>query len=361
VGDLASSFKVSQDGKTYTFRLKDNVYFSDNKPFTAESIPFNFRRAEKRVLDKHTVSYILKDQYVPFLVTLSKPIFKNHLVGLGEYVIQNIELNSGFVKTLQLRHRTNRFPAIRYTFYPTEEALKIGFVMGEVNRAVGLTNDVFEGMMLSSFPKTKLLKTTTRKELVTIFYNTRNSLLSDVKLRNALTYALPDVFPQGERTHIPYPKRWIYANEQLASRRQDIDHSLLLLEAVELEDDKKTITMKVLKKYEPAGRLVASEWKKLGFHVKVELVDRVPREFQIYLGDFILPNDPDQYTLWHSTSPNNITKFKNLRVDKLLEDGRRTVNSKKRVEIYKDFQKYLLEDSPAAFLYFPYKYTLERK
>ena len=29
--------------------------------------------------------------------------------------------------------------------------------------------------------------------------------------------------------------------------------------------------------------------------------------------------------------------------------------------IYADFQKYLLEDAPAAFLYFPYEYDVIRK
>ena len=87
--------------------------------------------------------------------------------------------------------------------------------------------------------------------------------------------------------------------------------------------------------------------------------------FQVYLGDFTVPKDPDQYMLWHSDQESNITKFRSLRIDKLLEDGRKTVAVKERKRIYDDFQKYLLDDAvidtPASFLYFPYTYTLKRR
>ncbi|MEK7092766.1 MAG: peptide-binding protein, partial [Patescibacteria group bacterium] len=89
--------------------------------------------------------------------------------------------------------------------------------------------------------------------------------------------------------------------------------------------------------------------------------DSVPSDFQIFLGDFQLSKDPDQYSLWHSSQPQNISNYQNLRIDKLLEDGRKTTDIEKRRKIYEDFQKYLLADSPASFLFFPYEYDLIRK
>jgi peptide/nickel transport system substrate-binding protein len=73
-----------------------------------------------------------------------------------------------------------------------------------------------------------------------------------------------------------------------------------------------------------------------------------------------LPYDPDMYTIWHSGQVNNITHYKNVRIDKLLEDGRQATDENKRIQIYADVQKYLLDDAPAAFLYFPYSYTVSR-
>jgi len=101
--------------------------------------------------------------------------------------------------------------------------------------------------------------------------------------------------------------------------------------------------------------------EKIDIEVDIKTTDSLPDRFQVFLGEFKVSKDPDQYTLWHSNQDNNITGYKNLRIDKLLEDGRKTVNFDERQKIYYDFQKYLLDDSPATFLYLPYTYTLTRK
>jgi len=45
VSDLASSWAVSSDGKTYTFELKPNLKFASGNPMTAEDVAFSFARA----------------------------------------------------------------------------------------------------------------------------------------------------------------------------------------------------------------------------------------------------------------------------------------------------------------------------
>lgn len=44
-GDLAESWDVSEDGKTWTFNLRKNVYWHDGVPFTAEDIRFTLELA----------------------------------------------------------------------------------------------------------------------------------------------------------------------------------------------------------------------------------------------------------------------------------------------------------------------------
>jgi peptide/nickel transport system substrate-binding protein len=74
------------------------------------------------------------------------------------------------------------------------------------------------------------------------------------------------------------------------------------------------------------------------------------------------PDDPDQYSIWHSTQEaTNITHYENPRIDKLLEDGRSEIDLASRRRIYLDFQRFLVEDSPAAFLYYPATYTVSRR
>ena len=87
-----------------------------------------------------------------------------------------------------------------------------------------------------------------------------------------------------------------------------------------------------------------------------------PTEYDAFLVIFDIPPDPDQYTLWHSTQAgSNISRYKNPRIDKLLEDGRLNLDTEARKKIYLDFQRFLLEDAPAAFLFHPTWYTISRK
>ncbi len=41
---LATSWSISEDGKEYTFELRQGVTFHDGTPFNAESVAFNFDR-----------------------------------------------------------------------------------------------------------------------------------------------------------------------------------------------------------------------------------------------------------------------------------------------------------------------------
>jgi peptide/nickel transport system substrate-binding protein len=48
---LATSWDISEDGKTYTFKLRDDVTFHDGTPFNAEAVKFNFDRHHDPELD----------------------------------------------------------------------------------------------------------------------------------------------------------------------------------------------------------------------------------------------------------------------------------------------------------------------
>lgn len=82
---LATGYSISEDGKTYTFKLRDDVTFTDGQKFDAQAVVANFEKlkdpaystsvsagpvsriAELKAVDSHTVSFTLKDIYAPFL------------------------------------------------------------------------------------------------------------------------------------------------------------------------------------------------------------------------------------------------------------------------------------------------------
>ena len=361
--DLAKDWQIKDSGKTYVFHLKKNEYFSDGNNVTSSTIAYNFSDVSIDRPDQYTIIFKLKDAYAPFLVTVSKGVFEKGYIGVGNYKIEDVQLNGSFVQSLTMVSVKNRFDTIRFQFYPSQDALKLAFLFGEISEATGLTSPEYKNNALAVSKSVEIKKNANYSHLVTLFYNTTDSVLSDKLIRIALSYALPDQYSNGKKAYLPYSPESMYYNSDVTERKQDYEHAKLLLDTASNASGsgKITLTITTMKKYRSTAEAVATSWKKVGIQTNIEEVDGLPNHFQVFLGDFTIPKDPDQYSLWHSGQVNNITRYKNLRIDKLLEDGRKSVNIEERKNYYMDFQKFLMEDVPASFLYFPYEYDIVRK
>lgn len=361
--DVASSWEIKNNGKTYIFHLKDNIYFSDGTKLTSEQIKYNFLNVSVQRPNPSTIIFNLKNKYSPFLVTVSRPIFKDEFVGLGDYKVNSINLNGNFIQSISLISRKSDNKEILYQFYPTEESLKTAFLLGEIYKSIGVKDINFKNKDMNSFVNVNIDKKTDFSKLVTIFYNTTDKDLSDKRLREALSYTIPDKFSYGQRSYGSFsPNSWV-SQYGLTAYEQDFAHAKILLGESEssTRSAKITLELKTLPQYKDLAEQIKTLWEKIGIKTNIKIVDSFPSNFQVFLGEFNVPKDPDQYTLWHSSQMNNITNYKNLRIDKLLEDGRQTIDINERRKIYSDFQKYLLDDPPATFLYFPYVYDITRK
>ncbi|TDH35958.1 ABC transporter substrate-binding protein [Pseudohoeflea suaedae] len=132
---LAESWEISEDGKTYTFKLRSGVTFHDGSEFNAEAVKFNFDRmlkedhpfhdtgpfplafffssvAEVNVIDDLTVEFKLNAPYAPFLSNLAYPTglivspaaveeygkdFGRHPSGTGAFKFEEWEANAKVV------------------------------------------------------------------------------------------------------------------------------------------------------------------------------------------------------------------------------------------------------------------------
>ncbi|HMS22782.1 MAG TPA: ABC transporter substrate-binding protein [Candidatus Levybacteria bacterium] len=352
----ASSWKISKNGRVYTFVLRDNLKLSNGKKFTAEDIPYKFKDVEKKIIGTNKIQFTLKNAYAPFLSVASSPIIiKNY--GLHEYHIAKIEENSGFIKSLTLTNRNSTKKKIFY-FYPTADALTTAFMLGEISKMENVLPEAAPEKNFSAWENVNVYKNTDYTQLVGIFFNTSDNVLSNKKIRQALTYVLPKTFPEGERTFSFIQPNSIYYTKSPNEGILDLALSRSLLSASEVKNP--TITLKTPDELKPIALLIANEWKKIGVKTDIVTTNDLPTTYQALLYTMRLPHDPDMYTIWHSGQVNNITHYKNVRIDKLLEDGRQVTDKDKRIQIYADVQKYLLDDAPAAFLYFPYSYTVSR-
>lgn len=361
--DIAEKWKVAPNGKAYAFYLHKNIYFSDGKNLTSKDIDYEFSDVSVIRPDKYTIVFSLKDNYSPFLTTVSRPIFKKNFVGVGDYKVRKIKLNGSFVESIELYSSKLSKSDVYQLFYPTQNSLKTAFSLGEVSRVTYLADVSFRDTTFNYFKNAKVDKKVDYSKLVTLFFNTKDKVLSSKPLREGISYSMPDNFSQGERNPSPL-SRFSYANQNgLVTYKQDMEHARQLIEKSETAtgSGKIMLTIDTLPKYEKTARLISSVLNELNIQANIKIVNQIPQSFQIFLGEFALSTDPDQYTLWHSSQLNNITHYDNKRIDKLLEDGRKELNRENRVKIYSDFQKYIASDPPAAFLFFPYYYEVSKE
>src|SRR5215470_3726930 len=75
----------------------------------------------------------------------------------------------------------------------------------------------------------------------------------------------------------------------------------------------------------------------------------------VLLGWAMPVSESDAYQVWHSSQAankgSNFISFKNARVDQILEQYRREFDPKKRIELYREFQRILSDEQPYTFLF----------
>lgn len=95
VPDVASSYTVSTDQKTYTVSLRPDIHFSDGEPLTAEDVIFTFESIQNpevgspllnafqsvkmAKIDDKTISFTLKEPFAPFINSLTVGILPAHI------------------------------------------------------------------------------------------------------------------------------------------------------------------------------------------------------------------------------------------------------------------------------------------
>ncbi|MDP3998837.1 MAG: ABC transporter substrate-binding protein [bacterium] len=355
----ALSWEVNEEGKSYIFHLAQNLFWQDGTPFKAGDVNYNLKDAEISTPDEFTIQIKLKEPFSPLPALLSQPLFKPGLVGLGSYKVNSLETTDGQLTALSLTPvgQNNPQPTIKYRFYPSAQKAILAYKLGEIDVIKGLTDT----SLLVGWP-VKVETVKNRDWHLALFYNTEDKLLSEKNVRLALTYALPD-FPSEEKADSPFsPNSWAYSG-QLKKYNPDLGLAKKLIAQAEegTKSAGQKITLSTTSSYQNLAGEIAKSWENLGVQTEVKIENKVPEDFQVLLAVQEISPDPDQYSLWHSTQEKtNITRYKSPRIDKLLEDGRKFTDKEERLKKYLDFQKYLLDDAPAAFLFYPPTYNISR-
>ena len=226
--DLAESYTVSEDGKVYTFILKDNIYFHDGEQVTVDDVEFTVQKAQDPELkspqrarwqgvtvekiDTRTIQFSLKQPLATFLESttmgiLPKHIWKDvsgdeftfsnyniHAIGSGPYKIAKIKNNTGGIPTYYNLEAFNKYaggkPLIEHItmrFYPNETKLLEAYEKGEVDSINSISPEhakYLEG-------KGVRIERATLPRIFGVFFNqNNNSLFLNKEVKQALDLAV---------------------------------------------------------------------------------------------------------------------------------------------------------------------------
>lgn len=350
--DLAQNWQVDNEETQYRIYLGKDLFWNDSSPILSTDLTFDLPDVTVSYPDEKTVEFQLTQPYSPFLSLLTRPVFKNKIIGAGEYSIKSIGRQGQFLKHLRLAGPNRE---LDYKFYLSQQAAWLGFKLGEVDR---LNNLIINPLDESWQKKVNLESRLNQQAYLGILFNVSDARLSNKSLRQALAYAVKSKSPdEASRALSPIsPDSWAY-NPNVKPYDFNAKQARELFPGDPLE-----LTLGTSASFLSLAETIARDWQEtLDIKVNVKTVNSLEPDWQAILVAQEIPLDPDQHALWHSTQPTNITHYSDLKVDKLLEDGRQISDPAQRREIYQDFQRFIVEDSPAIFLSHPTTYTISRK
>lgn len=341
---LVKEWKIENDNKDFIFTINTDIKWHDGQKLKPSDINYQIKGAQIEILNKDQLKISLNTPYSPILSLLSGPIIKKGTIGLGQYKVNRVTFQKDFIKTIRLTALDENITDKTYIFYDQESKLIEAYKLGEIN----VIENISSPQDLSLWPKTKITpKSQIDQSYIAIFLNTKK--FAQKEIRQALAYATPKTPNKEERALGPIsPLSWAY-NDSVKPYNFSPQKAQNLLKDF---NDLSNINLVVNnRKLLPLADEIKESWQTiLDIKVNVSIENQInPDNYDGILAYAAIPKDPDQYEFWHSTQNTNITRINNPKIDKLLEEGRQIFDIQKRKELYQEFQKILLEESPVIF------------
>lgn len=353
--ELATKWEATDSGRTYAFTIRENARWHGGAAVTAKDINYNIQGVTFTVTDPYAIRATLKEPFAPFLTLVTKPILQTGLKGFGAYRVASVRLKGEAVQYLRLEPVGAQFaPGREYRFYRTEAAAASAFALGDVD----VLEDLSSPEAFGAWKNASVSGRPRDDRVVAIYFNLREPVLAEKGFRQALGFAVPDLgLP---RAYSPIAKTsWVYTDD-VKKYDYNLSQAKKLMAGAKVASQSAALTITTFSQFVDIAQKIAASWTSIGVPTTVQVVNQIG-QFQVLLSAQAIPPDPDQYPLWHSTqSSTNLTGYVNVKIDKLLEDGRKELDQALRKKIYADFAKRLVEDAPAIFLSYPTTYTVTR-
>ncbi len=216
-------------------------------------------------------------------------------------------------------------------------------------------------------------------------FNLLDPRFSDKRVRKAIAYAInkEDIIKgvllgYGRPCTGPFPpESWAY-NPDVKDYPYNPEKALEILMSLGwrinsrgiLEKDEREFSFTVLLNQGNNQRLLTAQiikenLRKIGIDMKIQVMEWQTmlhqfidkKRFEAVILGWALSRDPDQFDIWHSSKTKegefNFISYKNSEVDRLLLEGRSTLDHEQRKIINRRLHSIFHEEQPVIFLYVP--------
>ncbi len=401
--DLADRVEVSADGLTWTYYLKPNLVFSDGTPITAEDWVWSLKRAadpnngiwwftfdalKDVTADAEKVVFTLKEPYTAFeftpalfnAVVMPKAKveaaggwekFMEQPIGAGPFILK--EWKRG--EYMDLVKNPNYWDAANITM----DEIMIKTIVDDNARILALQAGEVDAINYPPFNRVTDLKADPNLQILTypstytsyITLNNREAPLNDVRVRQALAYAIDrqaliDTINFG----VGSPAKGFrapgtqYYNDQLAGWPLDVEKAKALLAEAGYANGF-DLTMEIVtgrEMHQQVATLVKDMWAKIGVNLTIVPLESglyndnyYNNKFQVHINGWT-DDIPDisqgvSYAMVYKTSESFHSGFQSDEVDKLAADALKLPNGPERETIYKQLQQIFNDNVPFIPMY----------
>ncbi len=398
---LAESWTPSEDGKIWTFKLRQGITFHDGTPFNAESVAATAKRAMSATVSQHKFAFtssedppvrIIDDYTVEFrstqptaalpfnLVTLfmqpaaiaSDPAYDtegfNGAIGTGPFTLVEFNVDGDTRLQAYPDYWQPCLPGVAELVHrpvPEPAAMVAALKAGEIDLAEGISVDFRES--IETDPNLQVIES--RLSQIDFFIlNTNYEPLQNPKVRQAISFAIDrevltnDVYGAGTPIASYPPKGILGFSATLPANPYDPERAQSLLQEAGFEGG---FDLEVLY---PAGtyikdkevsEFVASQLQAVGIRAKVVAGEANAtrngyREGAYQMGmlsSIAVTGDPDRYFKERMVQDVYKSGYQDEEVIRLIEQAGGETDPAKRQALYEQVQERMWEGPPVIYLY----------
>ncbi len=400
---LAESWDASEDGLTYTFHLRKNVHFHDGSLLDAETVKVSYERQylrnspfysstppnayegimaglikDIRILDPYTVrittQYSRPAQFAIVKIVSLQALKKyghdlsRNPVGTGPFRLDRVEADQIFLAPfVEGWHGRPKLDGVRFVIPNKDIEGMERLAAGEIDFAFMISPDFFE--QLRTNPRIDLIRYGGLNTSV-LGMMMRRPALKDRRVREAIVRAVnrerlasvlgrgamipaKSVLPPSSGGYDPAVSQAPYDSDRSRALLREAGYSsglrLRLLYSTHLEI------------WREMAQAIRSDLEKVGIgldFVPVSVwkdwhVEWSKGQHDLHLYQWLVSTpDPERflYGMFYSKSKDNYSQLDNPRIDKLLTDARQPMEEGRRLKIYAEANRLIVEEIPGLFL-----------